>query len=221
MSTAIIAHRGFSSRHVENTMPAIRAALSLGVDFVEMDVHETRDGKLVVFHDYRLGRLCGVAARVCDTTMAEMKRLNPLIPSLREALLACRGRARVLVEIKRADPVKVAAMIAACGMEREVIVFALSMVRMKTLAAANPRIARFALVARRLPETLSFTAGGIGADKRLIRSMADVERIHRRGWKLFVWTVNRRADMERLIAWGVDGLITNYPDRGKSCLARR
>jgi len=221
MTTAVIAHRGFSSRHVENTMPAIRAALELGVDVVEVDVHETRDGKLVVFHDYRLHRLCGVRGRVRDTTLAEMKRLDPTIPSLREVLLACRGKARVLVEIKRADPAKVAALIEACGMEREVIVFALSMPRMKAFAAANPRIPRFALVANRLPHKLPFDAGGIGASRRLIRSRADVERVHRRGWKLFVWTVNRRRDMERLVEWGVDGLITNYPDRAKSCLARR
>ena len=218
---SIIAHRGFSSRHVENTMPAIRAALELGVDFVEVDVHETSDGKLVVFHDYRLHRLCGVRGRVRDTTLAEMKRFDPAIPSLREVLLACRGKARVLVEIKRADPRKVAVLIETCGMEREVIVFALSMPRMKAVAAATPRIPRFALVANRLPLRLPFQADGIGAGKRLIRSRAAVERIHRRGWKLFVWTVNRQRDMERLAAWGVDGIITNHPDRAKSCLARR
>jgi glycerophosphoryl diester phosphodiesterase len=62
---------------------------------------------------------------------------------------------------------------------------------------------------------------GIGARKRLICSRADVERMHRRGWKLFVWTVNRMRDMEQLAAWGVDGIITNHPDRAKSCLACR
>jgi glycerophosphoryl diester phosphodiesterase len=221
MTPAIIAHRGFSSRHVENTMPAIRGALELGVGFVEVDVHETSDGKLVVFHDFRLDRICGVRGRVRDATLAAMKRLDPTIPSLREVLLACRGRARVLVEIKRADPRKVAAEIEACGMEREVIVFALSMKRMKLFAAANPRIPRFALVARRLPRRLPFDADGVGASRRLVRSRAAVERVHARGWKLFVWTVNREREMRRLAEWGVDGLITNYPDRAKSCLARR
>ncbi len=221
MSTAIIAHRGFSSRYTENTMPAIRAALKLGVDFVEVDVHETSDGKLVVFHDFRLNRICGVSGRVRDTTLAEMKRLNPAIPSLREVLMACRGKARVLVEIKRADPRKVAVEIAACGLVRQVIVFALLMSRMKVFAAVKPRIPRFALVAHRLPHQLPFVAEGIGASRRLICSRDDVTRIHKRGWKLFVWTVNRQREMERLADWGVDGIITNYPDRAKSCLARR
>ena len=221
MPSAFIAHRGFSSRSVETTMPAIRAALDLGVDFVEVDVHETSDGKLVVFHDYRLHRICRVHGRVRDTTLAEIKRLDPAIPTLREVLTMCRGKARVLVEIKRADPRKIAALIEACGMERDVIVFSLSIPRMKIFAAANPRIPRFALVARRLPHRLPFDAEGIGASKRLIRSRAVVERVHRRGWKLFVWTVNRERDIVRLMEWGVDGIITNYPDRAKSCLARR
>jgi glycerophosphoryl diester phosphodiesterase len=55
----------------------------------------------------------------------------------------------------------------------------------------------------------------------LITSRAVVARLHRCGWKLFVWTVNRRAAIERFRAWGVDGIITNHPDRAKSCLARR
>jgi glycerophosphoryl diester phosphodiesterase len=222
----IIAHRGWSGRFTENTLPAIRAALDLGVDFVEIDVHETRDGELVVFHDYRLRRLCGVRGRLRDKTLAELKELNPSIPTLAEVLRVCRGSARVLIEIKRADPRKVATEIGRCNMAREVIVFSLSVPRIKQFAAANPRIACFGLVARRLRSTLhalrsSVGVQGVGLSRRLVKSRDVVERIQRRGWKLFVWTVNRPSEMRRLIEWGVDGLITNHPDRAKSCLARR
>ena len=62
----IIAHRGFSSRYLENTLASVDAAVRLGVDLVEIDVQETRDGALVVFHDYRLDRVCGVPGRVRD-----------------------------------------------------------------------------------------------------------------------------------------------------------
>ena len=111
----VIAHRGFSSRFTENTLPAIRAALELGVDYVEIDVHETSDGEIVVFHDYRLNRLCGVRGRVRDTALAKLKRLNPDIPTLAEVLRLCRGKARVLIEIKLAAPRKVAGLIEAFG----------------------------------------------------------------------------------------------------------
>jgi glycerophosphoryl diester phosphodiesterase len=97
---------------------------------------------------------------------------------------------------------------------------------MKQFAEANPDIPRFGLVARRLRSSLfslrsSVGVQGIGLSRRLVKSRSVVERIHRRGLKLFVWTVNRPSEMLRLIEWGVDGLITNHPDRAKSCLARR
>lgn len=221
----IIAHRGFSGRYLENTLAAVHAALNLGVDFVEIDVQETRDGELIVFHDYRLNRICGVRGRIRDKALAEIQKANPQVPTLREVLQLCRGRARVLIEIKRADPRKVAAAISETRMENEVIVFSLSIRRMKEIASANPRIPRFGLVARRLPLAMARlrTIGieGIGLSRRLVHSPRVVRRIHKRGWKLFVWTVNREARMKKLAGWGVDGLITNHPDVAKSCLAER
>ena len=220
----VIAHRGFSGRYPENTLAAVHAALELGVDFVEVDVHETRDGELIVFHDYRLKRICGVRGKVRDTTLSTIKRLNPQIPALAEVLRACRGRARVLIEIKRADPRKVAALITKLGMEREVIVFSLSARRLRAFADTAPQIPRFGLIARNL--RFSFCAfrrggrvrsplhvSGVGLSRRLVTSRRVVEDVHRHGWELFVWTVNRESEMKKLARWGVDGLITNYPDR--------
>jgi len=221
----IIAHRGFSGRYPENTLASVRAALALGVDFVEIDVQETRDGELIVFHDYRLNRICGVRGRVRHKTLAEIQGLNPQVPTLREVLSACRGRARVLIEVKRADPRKVAEVIAKLRMEQDVIVFALSVARMKQFAAVAPGVPRFGLIARnplwamrRLKAAVNIE--GLGISRRLVMSPRVVRRIHRRGWKVFVWTVNREVEMKRLASWGVDGIITNHPDRAKSCLAR-
>jgi glycerophosphoryl diester phosphodiesterase len=214
----VIAHRGFSARFTENTMPAINAALRLGVDYVEIDVHETSDGQLVVFHDYRLHRLCGVRGRLREKTLGELKKINSSIPTLAEVLDACRGKSRLLIEIKRADARKVAALIEQFQMERYTIVFSLSIPTLKTLAAANPRITRYGLIAHHLRSRLkkldrSVTVAGLGLGRRLITSRRVVERIHRRGWSVFVWTVNRPAEMRRLARLGVDGLITNHPDR--------
>ena len=178
-----------------------------------------------MFHDYRLNRICGVRGRVRDKTLAEIQKANPQVPTLRQVLQMCRGKAGVLIEIKRADPRKVVTVISETRMENEVIVFSLSIRRMKEIAEQNPRIPRFGLVARRLPLAMARlrTIGieGIGLSRRLVRSPRVVRRIHKRGWKLFVWTVNREAQMKRLAGWGVDGLITNHPDMAKSCLAER
>lgn len=221
----IIAHRGFSGRYVENTLASVRAALQLGVDLVEIDVQETHDGELIVFHDYRLRRICGARGRVRDKTLAEIRRLNPQVPTLRQVLCACRGKARVLIEIKRADPRKVAALIAGLRMEHEVIVFSLSIPRMKAFAEAAPGVTSFGLIAHHLPLAIArlksmASVEGLGLSRRLVTSPRVVRRVHRRGWKLFVWTVNREREMRKLAGWGVDGLITNHPDRAKSCLAR-
>jgi glycerophosphoryl diester phosphodiesterase len=214
----IIAHRGFSGRYPENTLAAVRAALDLGVDSVEIDVQETRDGEMIVFHDYRLYRICRVRGRVRDKTLAEIRRLNREVPTLAEVLQMCSGKACVLIEIKGADPGKVAAVIVKHCMKREVIVFSLSIPRLKVFVEAAPHIARFGLIARNLKSRISglkssASVSGVGLSRRLVTSPRVVQDIHRRGWKVFVWTVNREAEMEKLARWGVDGLITNYPDR--------
>lgn len=220
----VIAHRGFSGKYPENTLAAIRAAIRLGVDYVEIDVQETRDGHVVVFHDYRLRRLCRVSGRVRDITLQKLQQLNPAVPTLGEVLRACRARMHLLIEIKGADPRKVAALIKTARMEREVIVFSLSLARMKTFAAVAPTIPRFGLIARNPQSAIrnlyppqaggsAVTVQGLGLSRRLVTSRSVVDQIHRNGWKLFVWTVNRESEMRRLAAWGVDGIITNHPDR--------
>src|ERR1041384_6006486 len=190
----IISHRGFSAQYPENTLVAVRAATHLGVDYGEIEVQETADGKLAVFHDYRLDRICWVTGRVRDVTFTELRRLNPTIPSLAEVLRVCRDKAPVLIEIKGANPRKVAAEIERCGMEREVIVFSLSLARLEALAAANPRIARFGLIARDLTVNIarlksSVTVEGLGVSRRLVTSPEIVDMIHRHGWEVVVWGV--------------------------------
>lgn len=189
----VIAHRGFSSRYPENTMAAIRAAIRLGVDMVEVDVQQTRDGELVVFHDYRLDRVYGVHKRVRDAWRREL----PQAPTLEEVL---RLKFPLLVEIKGADAEKVRAAI---GDRADVIVFSIR--NRKTEGFPN----RFGLYARRVEFPPGI--GGLGLNRRLV-TPAVVKRAHDRGLKLFVWTVNRPDEMRRLRDWGVDGLITDHPD---------
>ena len=189
----VIAHRGFSSRYPENTLPAIRAAIQLGVDMVEIDVQQTRDGELVVFHDYRLDRIYGVHKRVRDALRVEM----PGTPLLRDAL---RLNFPLLIEIKGANPEKVEAAI---GNRKDIIVFSIH-----TGKTARFR-RRYGLFARKIAYPPGVT--GLGLSRKLVTT-AVVKQVHRRGLKLFVWTVNRREEMLRLRDWGVDGLITNHPD---------
>ncbi|NQU09640.1 glycerophosphodiester phosphodiesterase [bacterium] len=197
---------------------AIKAAIKLGVDAVEIDVQQTADGKVIVFHDATLDRLCGAPGRVAETTAAAIRRLNPAVPTLAAVLRVCRGKVGVLIEIKGADPVKVAAVIRRAKMQRQVIVFAFDIERLRRFAAAAPRVIRFGLVGRDLPRTIraldaAVPVAGLGVAKELVRSKKTVTALRRRGWPVFVWTVDDPATMRRLAAWNVDGIITNHPDR--------
>jgi glycerophosphoryl diester phosphodiesterase len=206
----IIAHRGWSGRYPENTLAAIRAAIRLGVDRVEIDVQETRDGQLVVFHDYRLDRVYGVHKRVRDALRREL----PGAPTLGDVL---RLRFPLLIEIKGADGAKVAREIERYRMTRRVIVFSIKPQRMVELARANPRIPRFGLAVSELRTKVPVEGWGVG--RQQLRRRRDVRLLKRRG-KVFVWTVNNSAEMARLLAWGVDGLITDHPDRALAVAKR-
>ena len=213
----IIAHRGFSGRYPENTLVAVRGAIRAGADMVEVDVQETSDGEIVAFHDERLRRLCGVPGRVGATTLARLHALNPLVPTLAEVLRMCRGRVGVLVEIKRADPLKVAAVIKQCRMEDETIVFSFSVKQIRALTGSGLRL--FGLVEFGL--RFGVPVAGMGLSRRLMRSRRVVDRLHGRGLEVFVWAVDDPAEMARLAEWGVDGIITNYPDVCGVVMGRR
>ena len=111
MPTAIWAHRGASAYAPENTLEAIELALRMGADGIELDVHRTRDGKLVVIHDETVDRTSNGSGYVKDMTCAELKKLDfsngfekyrgARIPTLKEVYGMLRStQALINVEIK-------------------------------------------------------------------------------------------------------------------------
>ena len=107
----ITAHRGDVSQAPENTIPAFKAAIESGADWIELDINQTKDGVLVVLHDENLMRVAGVPHKVRDLTYDEIRsldvgsRLGPdfqgtSIPTLSEVLDYCRGKIKLNIEIK-------------------------------------------------------------------------------------------------------------------------
>jgi glycerophosphoryl diester phosphodiesterase len=216
----VIAHRGFSARFPENTLAAARAAIQVGADMVEVDVQQTADGKVAVFHDSLLRRLCGLESRISQVSLRRLQQSKPDVPTLEQMLNEVRGKARLLIEMKVVDGANVAHAIEHCAMIDEVIVFAFETERLVQLSRANPRIRRYGLVdsdltasVRKLSEVIQ--VDGIGVASRLLRSAAAVRQLQRQVGKVFVWTVNRIGRMRQLGEWGVDGIITNHPDRAR------
>jgi len=100
----IIAHRGASGYEPENTLRSVKKALELGADTVEVDVHASRDGYMVVIHDARLERTTDGKGYAKDMTLKELKKLDAglgeQIPTLEEVIQLVKGKARLVVELK-------------------------------------------------------------------------------------------------------------------------
>jgi len=217
------AHRGASARAPENTLPAVEQALALGADGIEIDVYAVA-GELVVIHDARLERTTNGRGRVAASSLAYLRSLDAgqgeKIPFLREVLDLVDRRALVNVELKgpgTAGPT--AALVEKYVRERgwryeDVL---LSSFRRRELALARreaPRIPRGLLTRSPFlpPQRLLAEWASFSVHVRLDRvGRRFVDAVHRRGLKVFVYTVNREEDFRTLEAMGVDGVFTDFP----------
>lgn len=219
----VIAHRGASAERPENTLAAFRRALALRVDGIELDVHVTRDGVPVVFHDSSLRRLTGRAGRIESRTWPELAPLRVLgsdqgIPRLSEILRLTRGRAMVQIELKVGTGVApVVRAIRSAGASEWVVLASFSAALVRDARRLAPTIPRMLISeGRGRPGTLlrqlaELGASGISVNHRAIRSRAWIEYFHRRSLSVWTWTVNDRATARRLGGWGIDALLGDNP----------
>ncbi|MGE0708805.1 MAG: glycerophosphodiester phosphodiesterase family protein [Planctomycetota bacterium] len=123
----VIAHRGAHRDHPENGLAAIRRAIELGCDYVELDVRQTRDGALVLMHDAEVDRTTDGRGKVAALSLAELRGLTldggGRVPTFAEALRACRGRIGVYVDHKGGPPAEVVRALEAEGMIESAVVY--------------------------------------------------------------------------------------------------
>jgi glycerophosphoryl diester phosphodiesterase len=222
--TCVIAHRGASSTHPENTLEAFRAARELGADWVELDARRTADGVVVVHHDAALpdGRL------LVELTAAVVPSA---VPTLAEALQACAGMG-VNVEIKNnaGDPDQdpeawiadeVVRLLAARPDGQEILVtsFDLRTIDRVREVAPEVRTGWLLFAVPDLGEAIDRAARhGHAAVHPFVAFVDDVvvARAHGLGLEVNVWTVDDPEQMRQLIAIGADGIITNDPATGRA-----
>lgn len=234
------AHRGASAYEPENTIPAFRLAEAQGADGIECDVMLSRDGSLVVCHDERLDRLCGVPVRVAELPLGELQRLPILaghfpssratIPTLAEAVASVGERMCWNVEIKveRHEDAETLArraveVIRSLPLEGRVLVSSFHPLALLAVRTSAPEIptaylreggGRWQGAWHRVWEKLTATTA-IHPDVDSVDE-ASVERWRKAGWAVNVWTVDDEARLRWLADLGVDGVITNRPDRALS-----
>ena len=216
----IIAHRGASAEAPENTLAAFARALAVGADGLELDVRVTRDGVPVVFHDPSLARLTGRRRSLARLTLAGLRAVRirgEPIPTLAEVLRLVRRRAVVQLEIKPGVPVApVVRVVRAARAAGHVLLASFSAAVLREARARAPRVPRMWIRERGSPAALgprlaALDAAGVSLDHRAIPSAAFVADLHRRGWKVWCWTVNDPPAMRRLAAWGVDAILSDNP----------
>jgi glycerophosphoryl diester phosphodiesterase len=218
----VIAHRGASRVEVENSLAAFRAAAPRGADGVELDVHTTRDGALIVHHDERVEGGQRIPAMTCEQARRVRLANGEPLPTLEEALAAVSPRLRVFVEAKTLDSRFDQRLLGTLAQGPNPSAYAVHSFDHRVIARLGrerPTLERGVLSAsypvRPLSALEDAGATTLWQDRGLVDA-ALVALVHDAGYALIVWTVDEEDEMQRLLALGIDGLCTNAPD-----LARR
>lgn len=234
--TLIIAHRGASGYAPENTMEAFELAAKMGADGIELDVHLSADGQVIVCHDEKIDRTSNGQGVITSYTLDELKafdfgyhfyekeRKGIKVPTLDEvyALVAPLGMI-VNVEIKSADP----AIIPACaelakkhGMEDRVIYSSFDHFQIARMKEYDSQAFIAPLYGFNMLKPWNYCVD-IGAKAthpkhtQISKMENYVKECHDRGVRVHVWTANTEEDIRFLLDAGVDAIITNYPDVAK------
>ena len=231
--TMVMAHRGSSYDAPENTMLAFENAISAMADYIELDVHETKDGEIVVLHDPSLKRTTGVNKKIWNVTYDEIKDLDAgsyfgddeefaecRIPTLREVIEQTQGRIKFNIEIKLSDNepelvAKVAALIQEYELWDDCYVTSMNYEALKEIKKIDETIKTGYVLTiaygsfYNLEYCDAFSINAAYVNKNM------VDAIHNRGKQIFVWTVNSKSKAEEMTAMGVDALITDNPVMGR------
>lgn len=224
----VLAHRGLHGTVPENTESAFRAALAAGATYIETDVVGSRDGLAVISHDTTLDRVSSRTGRVGDLTAAELADVDlggEGFLTLAEALHRF-PTARFNIDVKDETAIKgvVSAVRDADALDR-VLVTSFSAARRRATVDALPGVAS-SPSAREFLVIAAATALGFTPPLPLIHALQIperangmtlvneklVDRYHRAGLEVHVWTVNDEATMRRLLSIGVDGIVTDRAD---------
>ncbi len=231
--TKVIAHRGFSGIAPENTIAAFQKAINAHADYFELDVHQSKDGKLVVIHDYEVDRTSSNNAKgkISQLTYSELQNVkvgfsekygekysNEKIPTLKEVLQLAKGKINVCIEIKVHDiEEKVLALINSLGMNDEVIIFSFHYDVLTKIRTLDSKIPILYLIDYANLKTIDYAklihANAIGVGYATMPSEKMIKLAHTNGIEIWKWTVNKEEQMKELVNIGLDGIITNFPTK--------
>ena len=229
----IIAHRGAAGKAPENTLAAINQAIEDKTDWVEIDVQESADGEVLVIHDSDLMKLAGDSIKVWEGSLEELRQLDvgswfdpkfssERIPTLTETLEAVRGKAKLLIELKYYGhdemlEQRVVDIVEDAGMVEEIALMSLKPGGIQKAHDLRPEWSTGLLATKTIGNITSIDMNFLAVNMTTANP-GFIKRIHSSGKKVYVWTVNDKISMARMISLGVDGLITDEPELARTVL---
>jgi len=220
-----IGHRGAKGYLAENTLESITLALEMGVDAIEIDVHRCKTGELVVIHDFTLDRTTNSQGEIAKHSLQELKALlveeKYKIPLLTEVLDLIEGKCRINIELKGLNTaggtcVIIKNYIAERNWTYEdFMVSSFQTHELEEVFRINRDIPIGVLSKASMVEAIELgkrlNAKAIHPSLGIITS-ENVKTAHESGFKVNVWTVNGRESIARMKEFGVDGIISDFPD---------
>lgn len=221
-----IGHRGAKAHVAENTLESIQKALDIGVDMVEIDVHKCASGELWVIHDFTLDRTTNGSGEIAKRSAEEIKELKVegryKIPLLTEVLDLIEGKCSINIELKglnTAGPVcKIVQKKVAQGNWKysDFIISSFQKNELFQVRQHDDHVPLGVLSKASVPEAIEL--GKLLNASAIHPSLGIITRDNTKlsqdaGFKVNVWTVNEREDIKRMIDFGVDGIISDYPNR--------
>lgn len=241
MAMKIWAHRGASASAPENTMDAFLLAEQMGADGIELDIQLSADGEIVVLHDETVDRTSSGSGRVCDLTLAQLKKLDfscgmpgyagARIPTLREVYAVFGGGGMFFnVEIKceqgdyRTLCEKALALEKEAGMAGRILYSSFNWDALRQVRGICPQ-AQIALLYERAlwaPQkyALEMRAGAVHPSGYTLLVPGVVRRCHRKGVRVHPWTIDSPLAIRWLARMGADAIITNRPEVAREILGR-
>ncbi|APA63887.1 glycerophosphodiester phosphodiesterase [Maribacter sp. 1_2014MBL_MicDiv] len=222
----VIGHRGAMGHETENTLPSIQKALDLGVDMIEIDVFKIKSGEVVVFHDDKLDRITNAPGNIEDYYIVDLMQVivdgGHKIPMLQDVLKLIDNKVALNIELKGAGTADRVNHIMKYYIEQKnwspdnFIISSFNWDELKDMRKYNSNVAIAVLTEEdpleAIPVAKELNAVAINPYfKKLDEEKA--EAIHDAGFKIYTWTVNEPADIETMKNVGVDGIITNFPER--------
>lgn len=221
-----IGHRGASGHVAENTLESIQKALEFEVDAIEIDVHRCKSGELIVIHDFTLDRTTNGSGEVSQSTLAEIRSLKIedqfRIPLLTEVLELIQGKCRINIELKGSNTSE-----ETCRIIKRLVSekswnynnFIVSSFQQNELAEVfdlDKNIPIGILSKANVSEAIEI--GKILQAKAIhpstgIITRENVKKCQNAGFGVNVWTVNEPKEIERMKSFGVNGIISDFPDR--------